>query len=275
MRCTPTWQSNTNSLFGSVRNATCTPTMLQILNQYVCSYRYECLSVQLHRLFALFVREWNNGTLPARYAAGITLAAAARTAYRWPFVDKLDPVRLGHVVDEVDRATHADSVIRVAASETKKSAPAATGAAGGDLSIDNSSKKRKEKGKSDSEDSEERRWREKDAKKKDVKAFAKRKDAVMEELAPKPTGKDAQLEKKKQESAYHRKADDDAQADLEAFDPYGEGPSIKARIAREREQRQRNADAKLDSYHKALADYKVQHYYPIACLCILMSDAGA
>lgn len=214
------------------------------------------------------MRDWNNGALPARYAAGVNLAAAARTGYRWSFVDHCDPVRLGQAVDEVDKATHADELIRVGADDqassiTQKKTKKEPESTSREVSTE-SKKKRKEKDSSDSDDSAERRWQEKQAAKREAKAYAKRKEAVLEELVPKPTGKDAQLEKKRQESAYHRRGDEDAQGDLESFDPFGgEGLSIKARIAREKAFRQRQADAKLDSYHKALADYNV-------CVVILL-----
>jgi hypothetical protein len=163
-------------------------------------------------------------------------------------------VALGGVVDEVDKATHSDKLIRVAAAASEKK--------GKQLDLDVvvpvRENKRQEKQDEDSEDSEDRRRREREEERRDAKKYLKRKEAVIEELVPKATGKDAQLEKKKKESAYHRSAGDDAQADLEAFDPYGEGPSIKARIARDRQMRQKQADAKVETYHKALADYKVR-----------------
>lgn len=168
-------------------------------------------------------------------------------------MEHIDPVALGHVVDEVDKATHADSLIRVTAANDKKSKDFDP-----DAPVPHPERERKRKDASDSEDSRERRIREKEEAKKDAKKHQKRKDAVMEELVPKATGKDAQLEKKKQETAYHKRADDDAQADLEAFDPYGEGPSIKARIARDKIMRQKQVDAKVESYQKALADYKAK-----------------
>jgi len=49
------------------------------------------------RLFFAFAQQWNRGELPPRFYAGIgatQLEPNTRTAYKWSFVDKLDPLEL-------------------------------------------------------------------------------------------------------------------------------------------------------------------------------------
>uniref|UniRef100_A0A7S1IN72 Uncharacterized protein n=1 Tax=Eutreptiella gymnastica TaxID=73025 RepID=A0A7S1IN72_9EUGL len=59
--------------------------------------------------FFKFAKMWNQNKLPPKFYAGISstnMEPAARTRYKWSFVDKLDPMELASARDTVDTDTN-------------------------------------------------------------------------------------------------------------------------------------------------------------------------
>ena len=232
-------------------------------------------TTQLKQLFHELVKQWNKGKLSHEYYSGISNEPSSRTSYRWQFADSLDAVVQGNVNDEVRRITDSDLTIRSIPKDNNKLQVEIHLKKMDDSNNDvNDSNKRKHQQKDVTADNnsgekekindEERRIADYAARKKLDRKFAKHKDVIMEELVPKATGRDALLEKKKQLNQYHRKSnDDDAQGDLENYDAFGAtgdsaNDSIHSLIQRDKDKRERIAEAKRESYEKKLAEYKAK-----------------
>ncbi|OQR93298.1 hypothetical protein ACHHYP_02676 [Achlya hypogyna] len=140
--------------------------------------------------FDKFVRRWNDGKLDRMYYTGIpqhVLESVQRTKHKWGFVKNLNDserLHLASTKDTVDITTNKST----SSKESYRNEPA--------QSKPSSSRSRQINDDSDS-DIEDRRKREKAERKK----YHKHKDSVMEELAPKATGREATIEKKREKAA--------------------------------------------------------------------------
>ncbi|KAG1694429.1 hypothetical protein DVH05_021509 [Phytophthora capsici] len=132
-----------------------------------------------------FARKWNRGKLSSMFYEGIpdsVVEQTKRTRHRWGFVAKLgekEKFELATAKDSVDVATKKDNLL--------------------------TSGKEKIKGPVLEEDKARRRFQDEDDREQDRKRrkIDRRKereyrDVVMDELAPKPTGREAQIEKRRQ-----------------------------------------------------------------------------
>ncbi|KAJ3344746.1 hypothetical protein HDU83_004768 [Entophlyctis luteolus] len=189
-----------------------------------------------HDLFAKFVRRWNRGDLDDKFYRGIAatdFASNARTKHRWNFkVSKEDEARLAEAKDSVHVMTSASDGL----SEDSKSREGKKGLTAFSLSSGEGLRRKRED--NDDMDDEDRARYLAALRKKDAKAFETRRAADLEELVPKATGREAQLEKKKATSAY-LKQERDTEIAYKDSDLMGGGDSFAAHLAREKQRKER------------------------------------
>ncbi|KAG6961710.1 hypothetical protein JG688_00008941 [Phytophthora aleatoria] len=136
-----------------------------------------------------FARKWNRGKLSKMFYEGLPDAVVEqtkRTRHQWGFVAKLgdkEKFELATAKDSVDVATKKKSLL---ISEEKK-------VKGPKLEEDGSRTKRRSK-----EDDEDDREEDRKHRKLERRREREYRDLVMEELEPKATGREAQIEKRRQ-----------------------------------------------------------------------------
>ncbi|KAJ3312010.1 hypothetical protein HDU76_002988 [Blyttiomyces sp. JEL0837] len=120
--------------------------------------------------------------------------------------------------------------------------PSATGS--NNVPVNTSKRRGQERSGDDEEmDEEDRRRYEQGMRKKDAKMFRKGREADLEELVPKATGRDAMIEKKRTINAYH-KQERDVDAALPESVLLGGGDSFEAALARERKRKEKYEEKK-------------------------------
>ena len=178
------------------------------------------------RYFRKFAQAWNQGVLDVRYYTGTGLAttnraANERTGYRWKFkgVTEEEAGRLYEAKDSVDGMTGTEGALSTYSRDHRRQSGVEGGGGGAQgesasrvssVSATNNpnlapvAKRRLMNNNPDDNnndmDEEDRRRYDRQMDKKRRKEFDRTKDTVMEELVPKPTGRDAMLEKRKTES---------------------------------------------------------------------------
>ncbi len=141
-----------------------------------------------------FVKKWNAGRLEQMYYEGIpeqVIETTKRTRHTWGFVKKLDEkekFELATAKDSVHVATKRSSTFK---HENSAGHAHKTASSSGSSDLNPRKSLRREE-----EDEEDRRKR----KKTDRNAYRRDKNAVLEELVPKETGKEAMIEKRRQMS---------------------------------------------------------------------------
>ncbi|EQC36427.1 hypothetical protein SDRG_05884 [Saprolegnia diclina VS20] len=183
--------------------------------------------------FEKFVRRWNDGKLDAMYYSSIpqhVLESIHRTKHKWGFVKNLNESERLHLASTKDTV---DITTNKGASSTAR--PSKT------TSPPRSSKKHE----SDSDDPDDRRKRDKYERKR----YHKHKESVMEELAPKATGRDANIEKKREKAATLHgaaRAKEDAKDGLDLSDDFlmGGSDDYQARIQRRKAAQDKRQDEK-------------------------------
>ncbi|RLN72087.1 hypothetical protein BBJ28_00011015 [Nothophytophthora sp. Chile5] len=142
-----------------------------------------------------FARKWNRGKLARMFYEGLpdaVLEQTKRTRHRWGFVDKLgerERFDLATAKDSVDVATRKEDLLNVHAGSNSR--------ARGPMPAAQDEAKRKRKASDDAGEEEEKdeAWR---RRKSERKRQREDRDSVLDELAPKATGREAQLEKRRQ-----------------------------------------------------------------------------
>jgi len=187
-------------------------------------------------IFKEFVHKWNNDDLDEKYYRGIApeeQTGTVRTQYRWSFAEKLDPVTMGSMRDSIDLATNLGKQNfqfeeRNNTREEEQPIIGPLPPKSQDEEMDENDKRLLE---------EEKQTYQKFLQKKDLKDYKKTKETVLEELAPKKTGREAMLENKKKKSEYTRRSKDaemDAEMDdKEVFE--GGGPDFHAALSKKRD----------------------------------------
>lgn len=166
-----------------------------------------------------FVKKWNRGQLDAMYYKGIpehVLEQTKRTKHTWGFVKRLDEKEvfaLATARDSVGVATRKSDLLVTSSSSTapKSLAPEPEESSrqrhqdkgAGDEDREKRSHKRKshhyrEKDSKSDEDEDRHHHRHRSSHKAERKKHRKHHESVLEELAPKETGREALLEKRRQ-----------------------------------------------------------------------------
>ncbi|ORY00679.1 hypothetical protein K493DRAFT_335248 [Basidiobolus meristosporus CBS 931.73] len=153
--------------------------------------------------FKKFVKDWNKGKLSKKYYDGIRpsqVASSNGTRYKWSFAKKMDQYELDTIRDSIDTATNVKFPTEVAhraglenGKDSMKREKRVIGPSMPSNSYD------------EDMDEEDRIRYERALRKKDQKHFSKSRDADLEELVPKETGREAMLEKRRANNAFHRR----------------------------------------------------------------------
>lgn len=160
-----------------------------------------------------FVKKWNRGELDAMYYKGIpehVLEQTKRTKHTWGFVKRLDEKEvfaLATARDSVGVATRkSDLLVSASTANARPVAPEGKSSVVGgprqqEKDLDRHSHKRKSHHRerdSESDEDSDRHHRHRSAHKSERKKHRKHHEGVLEELAPKETGREAMLEKRRQ-----------------------------------------------------------------------------
>ncbi|KAI9349862.1 hypothetical protein DFJ73DRAFT_402399 [Zopfochytrium polystomum] len=205
------------------------------------------------KYFTKFARQWNRGELDARYYKGgvamTAMASRERTSYRWKFkgVTEADTAKLYDAKDSVVGMTASSAPLL----EPRKRPTAAAGPApqsdssGGAQSGANSLPVggRRPAGTAASDDDNDGSLspttRARLAARSAARTHTRRVAADLEELAPKATGREAVLEKRRAAGAFHRR---EREVDVVLGDGElmgGPGESFQEALERERRRRER------------------------------------
>ncbi|ORY39600.1 hypothetical protein BCR33DRAFT_699986 [Rhizoclosmatium globosum] len=201
-------------------------------------YLSDLSSKEARKYFAKFVKKWNRCFYSG--IASTDIDSNARSKHKWNFkVTEADEQRLVEAKDSVHSLT-------ASALETEKKRSG--GSAGRRTNID------------EDMDDEDRARYEKALRKKDAKSYDSTRQAALDELVPKATGREAQLEKRKAQNAFH-KQERDYDVSLNDSDLMGGGDSFAAHLARERARKERYEERKSGSRNpKEELDSRVQNY---------------
>ena len=139
---------------------------------------------------AEFAKKWNRGKLATMFYEGlpdVVVAQTKRTRHCWDFVAKLgekEKFELATAKDSVDVATKKESLLSFGGKRATK----------GPLVEENHNKRRSAQEKDDDKD---------EIKRRKVKRQKERelRDTIMDEIVPKETGREAQIEKRRQVGA--------------------------------------------------------------------------
>ncbi|KAI9594718.1 hypothetical protein BDF19DRAFT_443426 [Syncephalis fuscata] len=208
-------------------------------------------SSEAHKHFSKFIRAWNRGQLDQKYYTGIRssqLNSSDLTKYKWSFATKVNQDEVLAIRDTVDTATNSERMARDFAQKTqghresnridtpdKKGrqphgiGPTMPSLPGNSTSYGSASNATPMPVGPYGEvmDNEDRRRYERGLQRKDTKNYKKSREADLEELAPKATGREAMIEKRRARSAYlHREPSPDVE--LSESDLMGGGDSYQA-----------------------------------------------
>ncbi|KAF9576817.1 hypothetical protein EC968_003324 [Mortierella alpina] len=207
------------------------------------------------RYFKKFVRAWNNFDLDESYYKGIRsaqLSSKGTTKYQWGFVKKIaqeDKDRVESVRDSIDTMTNikfANEVSRLTGKSTAgslDSAPRSNGASRIALgpSFPPSSEaprlSRRPMTADDVAEKEERDSRSRLHHRAEMRSYRKSKEADLEELVPKATGREAMLEKRRAQTAYNRR-ERSPDVELPEQDLMGTGDDYKSMLAAEKRRKE-------------------------------------
>ncbi|KAI8823060.1 uncharacterized protein EV422DRAFT_565922 [Fimicolochytrium jonesii] len=197
-----------------------------------------------------FVKRWNRGKLDKKYYEGIAsseVPAADRTKHQWKFKN-LAQEELVSARDSVDSLTQSSQLFNrpMTREEAKSNAIAARARTA--LERDNDLDRQ--------EDDRNRQRREN-------RDMRKNNEVVMDELLPKATGREAQIEKRRAQNAYHKQERDvDVElndADLLGGGSRGAGDTSLESVRRQQARREERRNAFRDEKASAMAG-KVQAY---------------
>ncbi|KAF0701252.1 Aste57867_8246 [Aphanomyces stellatus] len=226
-------------------------------------YFDDLTSADAQGYFGKFVHKWNGGKLDSMYYTKIPqhiLEGIQRTKHKWGLkMNETERLELASTKDTVDISTNKGTNHP----PPYKSHPQTSKA----TSASFASKKRDDDSDRDSDDERKRA-------KRDKKTYVKHKEMVLEELAPKATGREATIEKKRQVAAsVHGAArqNEDAKDGLTLSDAFlmGGSDDFQARVQRRKhaqdrrveEQQQRVTaaqEAEAARMQKFLADMGIQ-----------------
>ncbi|KAJ3153201.1 hypothetical protein HDU89_000830 [Geranomyces variabilis] len=211
--------------------------------------------------FAKFAKRWNKGKLEKRYYDGIATSdvpAAERTAYKWKFKN-LDEAELVSAQDSVHAMTQSKEHLARPLSKDEMKRRAAADSTRPKTALEK-------------DEELDRGQSIRFAKRKEIRDSRKHHEMVLEELAPKATGREAQLEKKRAYTAYHRQERDlDVEvneSDLMGTGSTGDSSLAAAKRVQDRRDQRRNAarDEKALAMSGKVAAYQQKEDQTLAML---------
>lgn len=229
-------------------------------------YFNDLSSEQSRQLFKKFVSKWNNGLLNRKYYQGIQSSAVgheSQSQYKWKFAsgisDDLKAMRSSVSTwsagsSSKDGTTGKEGkMAATAASLAKPKQPIIGPQRPGSEDTARVIGPAPAHGPHDPYEREERREADRSRFKKERKELRKHHELVMEELVPKATGREAQLEKKKQRAAQRRDKELSPEAD-ETMLMGASNDYVGKKIKKRHDQRQHRAEAASQK----IADYQAR-----------------
>ncbi|KAI8831880.1 hypothetical protein BJ741DRAFT_615585 [Chytriomyces cf. hyalinus JEL632] len=223
-------------------------------------------SSESHRLFDKFAKRWNKGSLEKKYYDGIAatdLAANERSKHVWKFkVSADDEAKLVEAKDSVASMTVSATGLTANTKKDRNAGPSNNSAGGALERRDESHRGNSRFAPPEGEDmdDEDRKRYMSGMRKKEAKSFESRKNADLEDLAPKSTGREAQIDKRKAVNAYH-KQERDTDVALKDSDLMGGGDSFAAHLEREKKRKERMQERRQPStQQKEVFDSRLQNY---------------
>ncbi|KAI8967497.1 hypothetical protein BDF20DRAFT_829275, partial [Mycotypha africana] len=199
-------------------------------------YFDELEAKEARRYFKKFVKKWNQHELKEKYYQGFNssaqLEASESTRYKWAFANKLNKFELDTVRDSVDSMTS-----KGAASPSIKRRAAPLGPA-----------------LPDTFDKEEQYESERYNRKYEARKEKERREAILDEVAPRETGREAALAKKRALNAYHKR-ERSPDVELSEADLMG-GDDFQARLMAERRAKERREARQAERREQRLAPIK-------------------
>ncbi|KAI8890595.1 hypothetical protein K501DRAFT_206632 [Backusella circina FSU 941] len=178
-------------------------------------YIDEISSKESRRYFKKFVKKWNENELDDKFYKGMSsaqLGSSDTTRYKWAFAKKLDQFELDSVRDNVDSMTNQSrGDDKMAAGRRRNVGPSMP---------------------TNTFDKEEAQERDRSNRKYEAKRSKDRREAMLDEVAPRETGREAALAKKRALNAYHKR-EKSPDIELSEADLMG-GDDFQARLAQER-----------------------------------------
>ncbi|KAG2231815.1 hypothetical protein BDF21DRAFT_416265 [Thamnidium elegans] len=184
------------------------------LKEHKHKYIDEISSKESRRYFKKFVTKWNDFELDAKFYKGVNstqLSSSDSTRFKWSFAKKIDQSELDSVRDSVD------SMTALSRGEDKLKRRANVGPTM--PTIDTFNKEKKLEAEHAQRKYEQKKSRE-------------RRTEALDEVAPRETGREAQIAKKRALNAYHKR-EPSPDIELSEADLMG-GDDFKARLAAER-----------------------------------------
>ncbi|KAI8578471.1 hypothetical protein K450DRAFT_246986 [Umbelopsis ramanniana AG] len=207
------------------------------LNEKKHKYFNELSSEDARYYFGKFVKAWNNFELDQKYYEGITsaqLSSQDTTRYKWGFSRNVDQHELDSIRDSVDTMTNSQKKLKEARESTRESASDSRRVRRNvGPSLPSSSGRHQ----SDDEDAMDRRDRERAERKREAKGKRQRDEHVLDEIAPKETGREAQLAKRRAQNAFHKR-ERSPDVELNESDLYGDDRSSLDHLKRLEKQKQ-------------------------------------
>ncbi|KAG0167190.1 hypothetical protein DFQ28_005687 [Apophysomyces sp. BC1034] len=208
-------------------------------------YFNELDSNDSRRYFKKFVKAWNRFELEEKYYKGLNpaqLSSSDTTRYKWAFAKKLDQHELDTIRDSVDTLTSrtgsGPSVGVENRGRRRNVGPA----------MPSSSSKPFDQG-----DMEDRADRDKAIRKGEARGRRQRRDEYLDEVAPKETGREAMIAKRRATNAFHKR-ERSPDVELPEEDLMG-GDDFQARLAAEKRNEERRKARR--------SEYQQQRFAPL------------
>ncbi|KAL7311184.1 hypothetical protein PS15m_008972 [Mucor circinelloides] len=209
-------------------------------------YLDEISSKEARRYFKKFVKRWNDYELDEKLYKGLNsaqLESSDTTRYKWSFAKNLNKMEMDTIRDNVDSMTSQSR------GDDRLSGKRRAQAVGPTMP--------------DTVDKEDQHERDRLKRKHESKRKNERREAMLDEVAPKETGREAALAKKRALNAYHKR-ERSPDVELSEQDLMG-GDDFKARLAAERKANELRESRRTERQQQRLApimskmdDYKAK-----------------
>ncbi|KAJ3416633.1 hypothetical protein HDV05_000915 [Chytridiales sp. JEL 0842] len=229
-------------------------------------------SKESHSMFKKFVKRWNRGKLNAKYYQGINstdLSSTERSGYKWK-IKQMTENEMAKIDDAKDSVAAMTTSARglsgpnipsgIISTTTRPNSSDNRGSRGGPAPTGSNQiplGKRGAGAVDEEMDEEDRRRYEAGLRKKQRNMERKNHEADLEELVPKASGREAQIEKRKAINSYH-KQERDIDVEMNESDLLGGGDSFQAALPRERARKQKSEARKVQK--TAVVSEKAMEY---------------
>ncbi|KAI8347633.1 hypothetical protein EDC96DRAFT_521102 [Choanephora cucurbitarum] len=199
-------------------------------------YFDELSSKDTRYYFKKFVKKWNSHELEEKYYKGLNstqLDASDSTRYKWSFAKHLDKMEMDSIRDSVDSMTglsRGEDRLKIAGKRRAQ-------ALGPTMP--------------DTFDREELHEKERRDRKHQARKRSERSEAILDEIAPKETGREAAIAKKRALNAYHKR-ERSPDVELSEADLMG-GDDFQSRLAAERRHKERREARQAERREQKLA----------------------